>query len=230
MTADGLLNVNNLNVAYGEAKALFDVSIEINKNEVVSIVGRNGAGKTTLLRTISGFLEPVSGSVIFNNQDITGMPAFKLAKMGIKYVPQDKMVFSDLTVRENLELSSYGTGDYNWEGVLGYFPRLKKLLNNKGGYLSGGERQMVMIARALLGKPPILLIDEPTEGLAPNIVNDLIDIFKRIREDSVLVIVEQNLTVVSGISDKVYPMKEGKIVSQITDREQIKSVSFENLL
>ncbi len=227
MSKNGILEVKDLNVSYGESKVLFDISLRVEPNEVVAIVGRNGAGKTTLLKTIGRFLKPASGSITFKSKSTAGIPSFKRARMGLKYIPQDKMVFSDLTVRENLELSSFATGDYDWEKVFDYFPRLKKLLDHKGGYLSGGERQMTMIARALLGKPEILLIDEPTEGLAPSIVRDLTDIFKKIRHDSVLIVVEQNLSVVSEISDKVYAMKEGKIVAEVADKEDIKDIVYE---
>jgi len=230
MLEDAVLEVKDLNVSYGESKVLFDISLQVKPNEVVAIVGRNGAGKTTLLKTIGGFLKPISGSIIFNNKSIVGFPSFEVARMGLKYIPQDKMVFSDLTVRENLELSSFATGDYNWEKVLGYFPKLKVLLDRKAGYLSGGERQMLMIARALLGKPKVLLIDEPTEGLAPSVVKDLTDIFSRMREDSALVIVEQNLSVVSSLSNKVYAIKEGKFVAEITNKEDIKNLVFEKYL
>ena len=230
MTTNRILEVKELNVSYGVSKVLFDISLVVNQNEVVAIVGRNGAGKTTLLKTIGGFLKPISGSISYRSESITGLPSYKIARMGLKYIPQDKMVFSDLTVKENLELSSYATRDYDWEKVFDYFPRVKKVLGRKGGYLSGGERQMTMIARALLGKPEILLIDEPTEGLAPSIVDDLTEIFKKIRKDSVLIIVEQNLSVVSQISDKVYAMKEGMIVAEVTDKKDINNITFEKYL
>lgn len=222
MSTNGVLGVKDLNVSYGESKVLFDISFNVSANEVVSIVGRNGAGKTTLLKTIGGFLKPVSGSITFKDKSTYGLPSFQVARMGLKYIPQDKMVFSDLTVRENFELSSYATRDYDLDKVFNYFPKMKTVLNRKAGYLSGGERQMLMIARALLGKPEVLLIDEPTEGLAPSIVRDLIDTFKKLREETVLVIVEQNLSVVCEVSDKVFAMKEGRIVTEVTDKEDIK--------
>lgn len=230
MSVDGILEVNNLHVAYGASEVLFDISLRIAHNELVAIVGRNGAGKTTLLKTIGGFLKPLRGSITFRNGSTAGLASYKLAKMGLRYIPQDKMVFSDLTVKENLELASYATGDHDWEKVFGYFPALKALLPRKGGYLSGGERQMVMIARALLGNPEVLLIDEPTEGLAPGLVKDLSRIFLRMSKEAVLVIVEQNLTVVAETADKVYAMKEGRIEAVIEDKQEIKSMAYERYL
>jgi ABC-type branched-subunit amino acid transport system ATPase component len=143
--------------------------------------------------------------------------------LGMKYIPQDKKVFSDLTVRENLELASYATKDYDWDAVLGYFPKLKTLMDRKGGYLSGGERQMLMIGRAIIGHPKVLLIDEPTEGLAPSIVSQLRDVFNELSRNSALVIVEQNLSLVCEISHRVYAMKEGTMVGKITDEGDIKN-------
>jgi ABC-type branched-subunit amino acid transport system ATPase component len=150
--------------------------------------------------------------------------------MGLKYIPQDKKVFSDLTVRENLELGSYATKDYNWDQVTDHFPRLKSLMDRKGGYLSGGERQMLMIGRAILGDPKVLLIDEPTEGLAPSIVAHLRSAFKELSKKSALVIVEQNLPLVCAISDKIYALKEGHIVAELADRESIKANVCEQYL
>jgi len=167
---DEILTVRGLNASYGESKVLFDIDFGVKPRQVVACVGRNGAGKTTLLKTIAGFLKPLSGSVTSEGVDLVGRKSYEIAKMGIKYVPQDKKVFSDLTVRENLELGSYATKDYNWDRVTDYFPKLKELMDRKAGHLSGGERQMLMIGRAILGSPKVLLIDEPTEGLAPSIV------------------------------------------------------------
>ena len=225
-----ILAVRGLNVSYGEARVLFDIDLGMVPGQVVTCVGRNGAGKTTLLKSIAGFLKPTSGSITFNDNDLIGLMSYDIAKMGLKYIPQDKKVFSDLTVRENLELGSYATKDYNWDQVTDYFPRLKQLMDRKGGYLSGGERQMLMIGRALLGNPKVLLIDEPTEGLAPSIVAHLKNVFKELSKKTALVIVEQNLPLVCSISDKIYAIKEGRIVTELTDKESIKANICEQYL
>jgi ABC-type branched-subunit amino acid transport system ATPase component len=210
-----LLSVSGLNVSYGEAKVLFDVSLAVKPRQIVACVGRNGAGKTTLLRSIAGFLKSVSGSVIGGGASLVGLKPYDVARMGIKYIPQDKKVFSDLTVRENLELGSYTSGDYDWDRVTGYFPKLNQLMDRKAGYLSGGERQMLMIGRALLGSPKLLLVDEPTEGLAPSIVSQLREVFTELSKETSLVIVEQNLPLVCAIASKVYAFKEGHMVAEL---------------
>jgi ABC-type branched-subunit amino acid transport system ATPase component len=217
-----ILTVTNLNSSYGESKVLFDITVNVEEKQVVGCVGRNGAGKSTLLKSISGFVKPRSGSVKSEGVDLVGKAAYTIAGMGIKYVPQDKKVFSDLTVRENLELGSYASGDYNWDPVVEFFPKLKILMDRKAGYLSGGERQMLMIGRAILGGPKLLLVDEPTEGLAPSIVSHLKDVFREISKHAALVIVEQNLPMVCGIADKIYAFNEGRLVAEITDRDQIR--------
>jgi len=227
---DSVLTVSGLNVAYGESKVLFDVSMNVGPREVVACVGRNGAGKTTLLKTVAGFLKPTSGTVSFNATSLIGMTAFVVAGIGIKYIPQDKKVFSDLTVRENLELGSYATNDYDWSDVTGYFPRLKQLMDRKAGYLSGGERQMLMIGQSILGSPKVLLVDEPTEGLAPGIVAHLKDVFSELRKKTALVLVEQNLPLVCAIADRIYALCEGRIMAELTDRESIRPEVCEEYL
>jgi ABC-type branched-subunit amino acid transport system ATPase component len=210
------LTVEGLEAGYGEARVLFDVSLVVKECEVVTCVGRNGAGKTTLLKSIAGLVKGATGSVRAGGRDIAGMAPHAIARLGVKYVAQDKQVFSDLTVRENLELGSYATKDYAWDPVLAYFPRLAVLMERKAGWLSGGERQMLMIARALLGSPRVLLVDEPTEGLAPAIVSQLKDVFADVRRKTALVIVEQNLPLVCAISDRIYAMKEGRLVAELS--------------
>jgi len=227
---EAILSVNGLNVSYGESKVLFDIDLSVRPRQVVACVGRNGAGKTTLLKSIAGFLKPLAGSITSDRTNLVGRKSYDIAKMGIKYVPQDKKVFSDLTVRENLELGSYATQDYNWDRVTDYFPKLKELMDRKGGYLSGGERQMLMIGRALLGSPKVLLIDEPTEGLAPSIVAHLRSVFAELSKNAALVLVEQNLPLVCAISSKVYAIKEGRIVAELADRESIKADVCERYL
>lgn len=229
MNNDEILTVKNLNVAYGESKVLFDITMGVKPGQVVSCVGRNGAGKSTLLKSIAGFLKNVSGTVTCDGVSLLGMRSYDIAKLGIKYIPQDKKVFSDLTVRENLELGSYATKDYNWDQVTDYFPKLKVLMDRKAGFLSGGERQMLMIGRAILGSPKVLLIDEPTEGLAPSIVAHLRTVFGELSKKAALVIVEQNLPLVCAISSKVYAIKEGRCVTEL-EGDEIKSHVCERYL
>ena len=219
---DDILAVKSLYVSYGESKVLFDINLGVKPRQIVACVGRNGAGKSTLLKCIAGFLKPDSGAISSGSTRLVGLRSYDIARMGIKYVPQDKKVFSDLTVRENLELGSYASKDYNWNRITGYFPKLKELMDRKGGYLSGGERQMLMIGRALLGSPKVLLVDEPAEGLAPSIVAHLKDVFGELSKNTALVLVEQNLPLVCAIASKVYALKEGRIVAELADRESIK--------
>ena len=210
-----ILKVQDLSVSYGEARVLFDVAVSIQPGEIVACVGRNGAGKTTLLKSIAGFLRPLAGSVVGAGSSLVGLKPYEVARLGIKYVPQDKKVFSDLTVRENLELGSYTSRDYDWERVTAYFPKLRVLMERKAGHLSGGERQMLMIGRALLGRPKLLLIDEPTEGLAPSIVAQLREVFRELSRTTALMIVEQNLPLICAIAARVYALKEGRIVAEL---------------
>ena len=231
MSANGnLLTVVGLNAAYGESKVLFDVGMTVAPNQVVACVGRNGAGKTTLLKSIVGFVKPSAGTVDVQGTSLVGRTPYDVAGLGIKYIPQDKKVFSDLTVRENLELGSYASGDYDWDKVIAYFPKLKILMDRKAGFLSGGERQMLMIGRAILGNPKLLLVDEPTEGLAPSIVSHLKDVFRDIAKSTALVIVEQNLPMICAIADKIYALNEGRVMAEITERDQIKPETCEPYL
>jgi ABC-type branched-subunit amino acid transport system ATPase component len=225
-----ILSVKDLAVFYQKLQVLFDVSIEVEPREVVVVVGRNGAGKTTLFRTISGFLKKTKGSISFKGEDLGNLWAYEVALRGLKYIQQDKHVFADLSVRENLELGSYATRDYNWDGVLEYFPQMKALMDRKGGNLSGGERQMLLIAMALLGKPSLVLMDEPTEGLAPHVINDMKEAIKRIRAETTLMIIEQNLPLTAEVADRVYAMKEGKVVAEISDKQEIRDLKFERYL
>jgi ABC-type branched-subunit amino acid transport system ATPase component len=238
MPADGgiatdggeILSVTGLTVAYGESRVLFNVGLSVAPRQTVACVGRNGAGKSTLLKSIAGFLKPLAGLIACGRASLVGMKPYDVARMGIKYVPQDKKVFSDLTVRENLELASYATRDYDWNRITDYFPKLKQLMERKAGYLSGGERQMLMIGRALLGSPKVLLVDEPTEGLAPSIVAHLRTVFDDLSRKTALVIVEQNLPLICAIASKVYALKEGKIVAELEGRDAIRPEICERYL
>ena len=229
-STEEILSVKGVNVSYGASKVLFDVSLSVRPRQIVACVGRNGAGKSTLLKTIAGFLKPDAGSIQSGPVSLAGRRSYEIARMGIKYVPQDKKVFSDLTVRENLELGSYASGDYDWDRITGYFPRLKQLMDRKGGYLSGGERQMLMIGRALLGSPKVLLVDEPAEGLAPSIVSHLREVLRELSANTALVVVEQNLPLVCAIAAKVYALKEGRVVAELADRESLRPEVCERYL
>lgn len=217
--------VRDLNVSYGKARVLHDISIVINAGEIVSIVGRNGAGKTTLLKTVAGFLKPESGTIHFNGMDIQSMKPDVIARMGIRYVFQDKRVFGDLTVRENLELAAYpfkASVDEAVEILCTMSGKMKKLLDSKAKTLSGGERQILLISRALVGNPKLLLIDEPTEGLAAKVVEEITKILSDMKGKMTMVVVEQNLSLVQALSDRVYILKEGVIGREIDDLGQIR--------
>lgn len=223
------LTVKDLNVSRGEARVLFDINLHLAPHEIIACVGRNGAGKSTLLKSICGFLPADSGSVRAHGQPLSGLRPYEVARLGVKYVPQDKRVFSDLTVRENLELGSYASGDYNWDPVTLFFPKLQILMDRKAGHLSGGERQMLMIGRAILGSPKVLLIDEPTEGLAPSIVSHLKHVFTELSKTAAILIVEQNLPLVCAISQRVYALKEGRFVAELQG-DQIRTDVCEHYL
>lgn len=229
-TRKKLLQVEHIDVSYDKLKVIFDVSLSIDEGEVVVLVGRNGAGKTTLFRTIAGFLKTDNGAVLYKEEEISPYKAFEVAQKGIRYIHQDKHVFSTLTVRENLELGSHANRNDEWGPVFEYFPMIETLLDRRAGNLSGGERQMLLIARALLGKPDLILMDEPTEGLAPHIITDLTKSFKKINETTTLFIIEQNLPLTSQIADRVYCMREGRIVAEIGSGDEIEKMSFEKYL
>lgn len=225
-----LLSIEKVSVAYKELEVVFDVSMHVRKGEIVVLAGRNGAGKTTTFRTVAGFLPKRAGKIMFNGEDITTAAAYSVAQKGIKYIHQDKTVFGSLTVKENFELSSYATGDRNLEEVLPFFPKLRTLMDRKAEALSGGERQMLLMAMALLGNPSLVLMDEPTEGLAPHVIEDLAKIFIQLKKKTTLFIIEQNLPLVARVADRVYSMKEGKIVAETTNREEICNLAFERYL
>ncbi len=223
------LEVTNLNVSRAQAHVLFDINMKLHSKEIVACVGRNGAGKSTLLKSIVGFLKVDSGSVVGLGQSLTGQKPYAIARMGVKYVPQDKRVFSELTVRENLELGSYASGDYDWDKVINFFPKLKILMDRQAGHLSGGERQMLMIGRAILGSPQVILIDEPTEGLSPMIVQHLKHVFTELSKSASVLIVEQNLPLVCSIADRVYAIKEGRLVAELSG-DKLTTAQCENYL
>lgn len=220
-----MLSVANIDVSYGHAKVLHNIEMQISKGEMVFITGRNGAGKTTLLKTIAGFMKPDSGTIEFEGKNIIGIPPERVALLGVRYVFQDKRVFSNLTVRENLEVAAYPVKEKITdaiEKVISIYPKIEKFLNMRAGSLSGGQRQILLIGRALIGKPKLLLIDEPTEGLAAGTINDILNVLSKMKGTFSLLIVEQNLSVVGMLADRVYMMKEGKIIKEMADKKRDK--------
>ena len=218
------LEVELLNTYYGLSHILFDVSLEVDKGEVVVLLGRNGAGKTTTMRSIMGLTQPLNGNVKFNGEDITGLAPFQVARKGIGFVFEDRRIFPDLSVHANLEVGLRTAKDkaskWTFERVYELFPRLKQLSKRRGGALSGGEQQMLTICRTLMGNPGLLLLDEPSEGLAPIIVQDLgkfIDVVKQ--EGMTVLLSEQNVKFALKHSDRTYIVDSGHIKYQGSIKE-----------
>ncbi|MCS7206691.1 MAG: ABC transporter ATP-binding protein [Dehalococcoidia bacterium] len=213
-----LLEVQNLNTFYGQSHILFDVTMTVDRGEVVCLLGRNGAGKSTTLKSIIGLVPPRSGSIRFKGQEITGLPPYRIARMGIGYVPEERRIFANLSVRENLEVARRtappSTDGHPWdvERVLTLFPRLRSFLERRAGTLSGGEQQMLTIARTLMTNPDLLLLDEPSEGLAPVVVQALKEQLQSLKATGLTIILaEQNVRFVSGLGDRVYILEKGHI-------------------
>lgn len=212
-----LLQVNNIEVYYGMIKALKGVSFEVNKGEIVALIGANGAGKTTILHTVTGLLKPKAGTIIYNDKDITKIPAHKIVTMGMAHVPEGRRIFSQLSVIDNIKLGAYTRKDKNEiEETLNYvyerFPRLKERKNQIAGTLSGGEQQMLAMGRALMSKPEFVLMDEPSMGLSPLLVSEIFDIIKAINENGTTVLlVEQNAKKALSIADRAYVLETGSI-------------------
>jgi branched-chain amino acid transport system ATP-binding protein len=214
------LEISNLNAGYDGTPILRDVSFSVDDGEIVGIVGRNGVGKTTLLKAIMGLLDPESGSIQYNGEELTGKTADEHAQRSIGYVPQSRDVFPELTVEENLLVGETVGGDdeTRYEQVYDYFPILEERAGQDAGTLSGGQQQMLAIARALVGGPDLLLVDEPSEGVQPSIVQSITEDLTRINEEfgTTILFVEQNLSVIQGLADRCYAINHGTIVDEIT--------------
>jgi branched-chain amino acid transport system ATP-binding protein len=219
------LEVKDLNTFYERSHILQGVSLGIGRGEIVSLLGRNGVGKTTTLKSIIGWVKPRSGEVLFKGQNVAGMPPHIISKLGVGYVPEDRRIFPTLTLRENLIMGikpgQKGNGNgWTIEKVYKYFPALQARDKQKGGHLSGGEQQMLTIARTLMGNPEVLLIDEPTEGLAPKIVETVEQVIQDIHQHNIpILLVEQNMRVVLRLAERIYVISKGKIVFQGTGQE-----------
>jgi branched-chain amino acid transport system ATP-binding protein len=211
-----ILKVNNIYTSYGLSQILFGVSLEVAEGEVISLLGRNGVGKTTTLRSIMGLTPPRSGEIIWKGRNIAGKTPHQIAKLGIGFVPEDRRVFSDLTVWENLDVAikpSLGRKKpWTLERVFELFPALQPIQTRRGGFLSGGEQQMLTIARTLMGNPDLLLLDEPSEGLAPIVVQQLGEQIKRLRgEGMTILLCEQNARFSLDLCDRLYILEKGEV-------------------
>jgi branched-chain amino acid transport system ATP-binding protein len=210
-----LLEVHDIHAAYGSSRVLFGISLTVARGECVCLLGRNGVGKTTTMRAIMGLTPPSSGRIVFDGTDITGLPPHRIARLGLGFVPENRRIFAELTVWENLDVAARATGrSGHWtvEAVYGLFPKLSELANRQGGFLSGGEQQMLTIGRTLMGNPDLLLLDEPSEGLAPLVVESMLEQVSRLkREGLTILLAEQNVDFSLAIADRVYVLEKGAV-------------------
>lgn len=216
-----IIKVENINVYYGKSHILKNVSLDIKHGEIVSILGRNGAGKTTLLKSIMGLVKPKEGNIFFKNENIIGLPAFKIARKGIGYVPQGRQLFPKMTVLENLKTGIRDKTKINFDEIFDIFPFLKERIDQIAGTLSGGQQQALAIARALIGKPEVLMLDEPTTGLMPIFVNKLKDIIKMLNKNGItILLVEEKVPFAITLANYIYFMVNGKI-EHLTKNEEV---------
>ena len=226
-----MLEIKDLEVYYGMIQAIKGVSFEVNQGEVIALIGANGAGKTTILHTITGLLSPKKGSVIFEGTDITKVPAHKIVSMGMAHVPEGRRVFSELSVLENLKMGAYtrknkAEVEEALQGVYKRFPRLEERKNQMAGTLSGGEQQMLAMGRALMSKPKIILMDEPSMGLSPILVNEIFDIIQAVsKSGTTVLLVEQNAKKALSIADRAYVLETGNITLEGNAKDLLKNDS-----
>ena len=219
-----MLELQDLHVSYGGIRALKGVSIQVNEGEIVSLIGANGAGKSTTLRAISGLERAQSGKILYNGEDITGKPSKYMVQQGLILVPEGRLIFPDMTVLENLKIGAYLRSDRDVEAdiqrMYALFPRLKERAWQMAGTLSGGEQQMLAVGRALMSKPKLLMMDEPSLGLAPLVVKDIFSIIRTIRDSGVTVLlIEQNANAALKIADRGYVLETGRITLEGSGRE-----------
>ncbi len=220
MSQQALLDVKNLNSHYGKSHVLENLSLHIFPGELVTLLGRNGAGKSTCLKSLAGALTPSSGSILFQGKQTMGLAAYQIAQQGLCLVPEQRGIFSLLSVEENLTVAARKTSPWQLNDVYQLFPRLKERRKNGGAQLSGGEQQMLAIARALMNHPKLLMLDEPVEGLAPIIVDELVEQLKQIRATGMpILLVEQNLQVCHELADRHYIIEQGRLVYEASNDE-----------
>ena len=213
-----ILSVRGLNLFYGDAQALDDVSLEVGEGDIVAVVGSNGAGKSSLIRTIAGIEKPRSGRIVYKGEDITGWPSHRICNLGVGQVAEGRQIFAGLTVRENLEVGAYlergrARSAETMERVFGMFPILRERAEQQAGTLSGGEQQMLAIGRCLLGQPELIMFDEPSLGLAPTIVQEVFGIVERLNADGTpIILVEQNVALSLKMANRAYVLENGRIV------------------
>lgn len=229
-----MLKIKNLNAYYGDVQVLYDVNIEVNDGEIVTILGSNGAGKTSLMKTICGIETKRSGMIEFNGENLMNLPAHKLITRGITLTPEGRHLFPELTVKENLLLGAYALNKKvyeTYEMVLEMFPRLKERLTQLAGTMSGGEQQMCAIGRALMSNPSFLMLDEPSLGLAPNIVDQVFDVIKRINKENgiTVMVVEQNANIALQTADRAYALENGAIKMSGNAKEMLSSPDIQKL-
>jgi len=223
-----VLEVNNLNVFYGKSQALEDVSLKVNEREIVALVGSNGAGKTTLLNTISGLIHPASGSVEFLGQKTDRLAPHKIMQLGVCQIPEGRKLFSDMTVRENLEMGAYSSQAWKrrketLEQIYQLFPVLRERRKQSAKKLSGGERQMVAIGRGLMSNPRLCMFDEPSYGLAPKLFSEVLETIKHLREQGITIfMVEQNVRKTLDVADRAYVLENGQIVLEGKGKDLLK--------
>jgi branched-chain amino acid transport system ATP-binding protein len=224
-----MLEIENLNAGYGPSQVLFDLSMNVRKNEIVSLIGRNGVGKTSTLKAVMGLIRRMSGAVRFESSEISGLPTHRRGRLGMAYVPDDRGIFVNITTAENLRIPLIGHGmkeKGNLDLVFRLFPILEERWNQKAGTLSGGEQQMLTIARGLVVRPKLLMLDEISEGLAPEVIMNCCAVFQKLKSETAILIAEQDVRVAMEISDRVYVMLNGSVafhgtVAEVKEQQAI---------
>ena len=234
MSQSPLLDVKQLNAWYDRSHVVQDVSFQVRAGEIVTLMGRNGAGKTTTLRTLMGLIQRCTGEVIFDGQRLLGQPAHVRFHAGLAYVPEDRRIVPSLTVRENLQLGLYASKgkiniDERIDAMAEIFPRLKERLDQEGTSMSGGEQQMLAIARAMMAKPKMILLDEPSEGIMPVLVDEMFELFARMKQEGMtILLVEQNVARALSISDRAYILDQGEVVHQGLAQDLLADEAIQN--